>query len=387
MDPAYARNLLYRTALNGALSTRRSELRRSVREQGFPQSASDDPAELVERRESRALVMRVLKRLSSSHASVLALRYSGYSYREVGEILGINANHVGVLLHRAEIAFEKEYRRVSSTRWIQVVGAVIAVCIAAISYAPLRSLGASVVAAIRWQAVQLVPISREDVRAMRPAIGTPSDAVEYSPEHAHFVGYLHRGDAERAAQQQILTPRYIPDSLVHGYVIFHVRGAQRYRLTIKSLHATLTRALPSIVEQTYGERQAYESHRGLSAAGIGVLPIPQGYIDIVQQPIAPVAITGATEDEARSYFRQRASVIPSVAAAIREGVDPLDHMILLRSDIQRIRPIAIQGVRGYAIENTDGYGSALVWQKNRVMHVVEGSFSTETLLRVARSLR
>jgi RNA polymerase sigma factor (sigma-70 family) len=113
-DPLHARNLLYRTALNGALSARRSALRRSARERRFQAPAIDDPMELVERRETRDLVRRVLARLSHSHASVLALRYSGYSYREVAEILRVSVNNVGVMLYRAEIAFEKEYERASS---------------------------------------------------------------------------------------------------------------------------------------------------------------------------------------------------------------------------------------------------------------------------------
>lgn len=114
LDLSHARNLLYRTALYGASTARRSALRRSLREQGFQATTSDDPVELVERREIRESVRQVLKRLSRSYASVLVLRHSGYSYREVGEILGISVNHVGVLLYRAEIAFEKEYKRVSS---------------------------------------------------------------------------------------------------------------------------------------------------------------------------------------------------------------------------------------------------------------------------------
>jgi RNA polymerase sigma factor (sigma-70 family) len=114
LDPLHARNLLYRIALNGALSARRADLRRTARERRFHAEIVDDPVEEFERRETRELVRRVLLRLARSHASVLALRYSGYSYREVAEILNLSMNHVGVLLHRAELAFEKEYERVSS---------------------------------------------------------------------------------------------------------------------------------------------------------------------------------------------------------------------------------------------------------------------------------
>jgi hypothetical protein len=218
------------------------------------------------------------------------------------------------------------------------------------------------------------------------ALAPTRDVVEYLPEHVHFVGYLSKKDAERAARQEIFVPRYVPSELANGYVIYHVRGAQHYRLEIAALHATLTRALPSMVEQTYGERRAYDDHRGFSPGGIGILRIPQGYIDIIQQPMAPVSITGATPEQVRDYFRRRAAIIPSVAAAMREGVDPLDHMILLRDDVQRIHPVDIQGARGYVVENTRGLGNALLWQKDGVMHTVEGSSSVGELLKVAQSL-
>jgi len=271
--------------------------------------------------------------------------------------------------------------------WMQVAAAVIAVSAVGMSYAPARSFAERIAAAVREQVLRPIAITKEDAQALRNLGHARNDLAEYSPEHVYFVGYLNRGDAERAARQNILTPRYVPPSVAHGYVIYHVRGAQLYRLKIATLHATLTRLLPSIVEQTYGERQAYEAHRGLSVAGVGVLPIPQDYIDVVQQPITPMTITGSTQERVRDYFRQRASSSPPVAAALREGVDPLDHMILLRSDIQRIRQITIQGVPGYAIHNTRGFGNVLMWQKNSVMHTVEGSFSFEVLLKVAQSLR
>jgi hypothetical protein len=148
----------------------------------------------------------------------------------------------------------------------------------------------------------------------------------------------------------------------------------------------LSRELPPPVQQTYGEREAYEHHKGVSAAQLAVLPIPQGFLNIVQRPIAPLVIAGASKEQVDNYLRRKATLIPAVAAALREGFDPLDFIVLLRSDVQQIRPMEIQGVKGYAIKDSRGFGSVLMWEKRGVMHTVEGTYSTDELLRVASSL-
>jgi hypothetical protein len=271
------------------------------------------------------------------------------------------------------------------SKWFYIAASVVAACLVFAFYAPLRTLAAGFVTEIRNQVLRPVEITVDDAQrlARRSAASDPS---RYSPEHVKFVGYLDKREAERVAGQVIATPRYVPASLSKGYVIFHVRGAQRYSQRIAELNATLTRTLPSIVEQTYGEAQAYDHQRGFSKASIGVLPIPQGYIDVTQRPIAPLQIVGATEDQVRDYLRARASEIPSVASAMRQGVDPLDHMILLRSDVQRIRSVTIRGVSGYVVENTRGAGNVLLWQQGGMMHMVAGSFAVDDLLKVAQSL-
>jgi RNA polymerase sigma factor (sigma-70 family) len=113
LDPAYSRNLLYRIAINAALSTRRSELRRVVREQNPPAVEAEMPEDLVFRQETREKVRRVLDRLPNAQAAALMLRYSGYSYKDMADFLNLSVSNVGVLLHRAEIAFEKEFERVT----------------------------------------------------------------------------------------------------------------------------------------------------------------------------------------------------------------------------------------------------------------------------------
>jgi RNA polymerase sigma-70 factor (ECF subfamily) len=58
-------------------------------------------------------VRAAMSKLSERHASVLALRYSGMSYAEIGAALGIPVTHVGSVLRRAESAFKKEFEYAS----------------------------------------------------------------------------------------------------------------------------------------------------------------------------------------------------------------------------------------------------------------------------------
>ena len=116
-EPLHARNWLYRTAMHRAISTLRSQKRRSAREAGeFAPSdgPGGDPQASLVRRELREEVQAVLRRMHRRYAIVLALRHSGLSYKEIAAIMNTQVNQVGTLLVRAEAAFKKELNRVAS---------------------------------------------------------------------------------------------------------------------------------------------------------------------------------------------------------------------------------------------------------------------------------
>lgn len=115
-DAPYASAWLHRVAVRTALNHLRTATRRNLREQ-LPlvsdSQQSEDPAAVVERRQLRQQVRRVLGRLPQKSAALLALRYGGFSYQEVARALGVPANQVGTLLRRAEASFLKEIERES----------------------------------------------------------------------------------------------------------------------------------------------------------------------------------------------------------------------------------------------------------------------------------
>jgi RNA polymerase sigma factor (sigma-70 family) len=116
-DASYARAWLHRAAVHTALNRIRGRKRRERRELTDAQTQDRpvvDPQQVVELEEDRRLVREALSRLPTKPASVLALRYSGLSYVEVGTAVGVGAGQVGTLLRRAEQALRKEMNRATS---------------------------------------------------------------------------------------------------------------------------------------------------------------------------------------------------------------------------------------------------------------------------------
>jgi RNA polymerase sigma factor (sigma-70 family) len=113
-DASYASGWLYRAAVHTALNRIRSgrrRLRRELTDANGREQRVVDPQQVVEIEEERRRVREALARLPAKSASVLALRYSGLSYVEVGAALGVGAGQVGTLLRRAEQALRKEMTR------------------------------------------------------------------------------------------------------------------------------------------------------------------------------------------------------------------------------------------------------------------------------------
>jgi RNA polymerase sigma-70 factor (ECF subfamily) len=115
----YAGAWLHAAAVHTALNAVRSRRRRERREQAHaiadPKPPLADPAETVSAAETRREVRDALGRLPERSSSVLALRYSGLSYAEVADALGIRVSQVGTRLRRAEARFRKEVNRAPSS--------------------------------------------------------------------------------------------------------------------------------------------------------------------------------------------------------------------------------------------------------------------------------
>ena len=105
---------LYRVALNVGYNALRAHHRRERRERiattGDDAHITPGPEEVVSHREARWMVQRALARIPERSAKLLILRESGFSYREMAEIIGVAAGSIGTLLARAQEAFIQAYQ-------------------------------------------------------------------------------------------------------------------------------------------------------------------------------------------------------------------------------------------------------------------------------------
>lgn len=106
--------------VHSALNAVRSRRRRALRERrefvlertlAGHAEVSRDPQHIVESELAQAALRAALARLPRKDAGILALRYSGFSYREIADAMSVDAAQIGTRLARAERALKKEIER------------------------------------------------------------------------------------------------------------------------------------------------------------------------------------------------------------------------------------------------------------------------------------
>jgi RNA polymerase sigma-70 factor (ECF subfamily) len=105
---------LYRTAMNLGLDALRANARRSRREErayreGHCGETPGNPLYELLAEEQRERVRTVISRLKPVQGQVLLMGSSGFSCKEIAEMLGVRSDSLYVLISRARAQFEKEY--------------------------------------------------------------------------------------------------------------------------------------------------------------------------------------------------------------------------------------------------------------------------------------
>lgn len=101
---------IYRVALNVALQWRRRQARRPA-EEGWaeiPQTLASGDGNRTETRARLTELYRAIHSLPDVDRALVLLHLEGLSHREIGEILGLTENHIGVKLHRARRRLARE---------------------------------------------------------------------------------------------------------------------------------------------------------------------------------------------------------------------------------------------------------------------------------------
>lgn len=89
--------------------------RRLLQENPVTPSAVEGPERTLERKADRALARRALGQLPERDREMLVLRYEGFSYKEIAEVVNVAASSVGTLLARAERRFVEALEGVGET--------------------------------------------------------------------------------------------------------------------------------------------------------------------------------------------------------------------------------------------------------------------------------
>lgn len=79
--------------------------KRLLQENPVEPGATESPDRRLERSLDRARARRALDRLADRDREMLLMRYEGFSYKEIAEVVNVAASSVGTLLARAEARF------------------------------------------------------------------------------------------------------------------------------------------------------------------------------------------------------------------------------------------------------------------------------------------
>lgn len=104
---------LYRIATNLGIDALRASARRRKYEEAAARSQEGAPAasplDDMVRAEQRSRVRAVLAAIKPAQAQVLILRASGFSYKELADVLELKPGGIGTMLSRAQAEFRKAY--------------------------------------------------------------------------------------------------------------------------------------------------------------------------------------------------------------------------------------------------------------------------------------
>lgn len=79
--------------------------RRLLQENPVTPSAMEGPERTLERKVDRATARKALEQLPERDREMLLMRYEGFSYKEIADVVNVAATSIGTLLARAERRF------------------------------------------------------------------------------------------------------------------------------------------------------------------------------------------------------------------------------------------------------------------------------------------
>ena len=115
--PADVRAWLFTTATNLARDRYRTTTnrRRLLELHPVRPTELESPERALEREERRTAARAALETMAQRDREILLMRYSGFSYREIADAVGVAASSVGTLLSRAERRFAEAVKHTEAS--------------------------------------------------------------------------------------------------------------------------------------------------------------------------------------------------------------------------------------------------------------------------------
>jgi hypothetical protein len=117
--------------------------------------------------------------------------------------------------------------------------------------------------------------------------------------------------------------------------------------------------------------------------------MPRGsFVAVMQARVPSVSSTGATVETLARWFSMQPGIPPQLAAQVRAIGDPTQTLpIPVRFDKQTAADVTVDGVKGLAVGDETGIGSAIVWMKDGKMYAVGGTLTQSGALAIANDLQ
>jgi hypothetical protein len=109
---------------------------------------------------------------------------------------------------------------------------------------------------------------------------------------------------------------------------------------------------------------------------------------IVGEGLRPTAATnGATLAQLEDFLVSQPGISPQLAAEIRAIGQPASTLpIPIIAGVMTSQTITIDGVQGVVTGDSTGLGTAVIWEKDGLVHVVAGALAQSEVVSIARSL-
>jgi hypothetical protein len=247
--------------------------------------------------------------------------------------------------------------------------------------------------------VRAVSVTPADVRAIRTL--PPLEAFG-TVRGTRVPGVDELGSAAEAADDAgyaLRLPAALPASIPHEA---HYQVTQRSRTSFTFSqakaaawareHKVALRPLPSGLDRT-----TYTATlRPITVVTYGAVPRARTggrmhtapFLTVVQAPVPTVTSTGAPLRALTGWLAAQPGISKRLVAQLEALGDPSQTLpIPVRFNEQTASPVSVDGVRGLAIGDETGVGTAIVWTKNGTLYAVAGTLPQSEVLALANDLK